>query len=155
MAQSRMPGRRPADFVIIRKIKEQSHPCFNQRGLFARVDIPADTVLCTYGGLVVPKKVCLATDEFCVAVSRANTLYAETCGSEARFANHYGGVATEPNAALVPEVVGERGAARDGVVLLKTLKRVLEGDEILVDYGPEYWRRKKNKVAEADIARGE
>ena len=65
---------------------------------------------------------------------------ARTCGSEMRFLNHYGSIAEEPNVEFEHAAVGAGGVGLMEIVCtVRTLRRVEKGEELLVDYGDQYW----------------
>lgn len=61
---------------------------------------------------------------------------AQVYGNEARFINHFKGLATEPNVEMFPYFSKNDGKLH---VYIDALRNIEAGEQILLDYGPEYW----------------
>jgi hypothetical protein len=123
--------------VEVRAIDDPAHPCYGQHGVFARKALrakPGHTLL-SYAGLLVSK-----ADSSGLYVADAGgglDVDAGPCGSEGRYLNHFGGIAHAPNAALRAREQAHTGSRWVAVELLRD---VALGEEIVIDYGPQYPR---------------
>jgi SET domain-containing protein len=121
------------------------HPAAPQHGLFASESIPCGALVGNYTGLVKPQQGA-DSSHYLVEVHDRHTglrfdLDAEHYGNETRFINDYKGVADHPNVALVLYHAHATGELSVGVV---TQRQLQHGEEILVDYGRQFWRSPGN-----------
>lgn len=121
------------------------HPAAPQHGLFASESIPCGALVGNYTGLVKLQQGA-DSSHYLVEVHDRHTgfqfdLDAEHYGNETRFINDYKGVAEHPNVAFVLYHAQATGELSVGVVTQRALQH---GEEILVDYGRQFWRSPGN-----------
>ena len=121
--------------VVIRRIAAdaEGHPCRGQWGLFARTPLQPCDCLLPYGGVL--RSAGPSTSAFLISAGGGLDVDATQCGNEARYMNHYAGVAERPNACLearLDPATGHRWLA------VRLLHAVPAGRELLLDYGPLY-----------------
>lgn len=102
-------------------------------GVFAKVMIPKDTILCEYMGRLVPldAKTPIADPTYVFHHAGACYIDARVYGNVARFVNHH---CTRYNADVVEVMYGKRR-----VLVYKTNRDVAAGSELFVTYGSGYW----------------
>jgi len=131
--------------VIIKKITDISHPCYNEYGLFAKRNIPKYTYIGTYGGVVI-KSVSAVMHSFDYFVQFPEKtecfIDAKYEGNEARFINDYRGTGKDDNVVFMPARAKQVGEVFIAVVAVAD---IVEGEEILVDYGTAYWDAKRSQ----------
>ena len=71
-------------------------------------------------------------------------------GNEMRFMNHFHGSIDDPNVEMVTEHV-QGGNSVEPVIVVRVVRDVHEGEELLVDYGDGYWGAMLKKAAEVQI----
>jgi len=143
------PLRRSRSDVEIRWIKHKAHPCCDQRGLFATTQIDKDKLLGEYSGLMRYKNPDSESD-YIAQTDDATAWWvdAEKVGNEFRYMNHFEGtlgacekedtVVSGPNAQL-------RWVYRTARVEVWTLATILPDEEIVIDYGPGYYKSNDSK----------
>ena len=120
--------------VVIKRIPSdvEAHPCRGQYGVFARTALQATTCLMSYGGIL---RTAQASDSrLVVSLGGGLDVDAASCGNEARYINHYAGIAERPNCQLLVRMdacSGQRWAC------VSLLHAVPAGAELLLDYGPD------------------
>ncbi|CAK1367078.1 hypothetical protein CB0940_10407 [Cercospora beticola] len=146
--------------IQITTITSPTHPACGQRGLFAASDLPPDSFILLYLGLVHTNSLS-DTDphsDYDLSLDREIGLSvdASTMANESRCANDYRGVAERPNAEFrdcyvqVPSekrADGVRWERRVGIFVLsagkvgnaKRRRGILKGEEVLVSYGKGFW----------------
>jgi len=131
----------PNPKVIIKKIKENRHPCFGQHGLFAAVPLQKGETISNYVGLVskVSKKL-FNPSKYVISMYEENGIMldidAERIGNETRFLNDYHGIIEEPNVELQ---VDNDTLTGDIHCFAIALHEIQVGEELLMDYGEGYW----------------
>ncbi|PPJ52744.1 hypothetical protein CBER1_11387 [Cercospora berteroae] len=142
--------------IQITTITFPTHPARGQRGLFASTDLPPNSFILLYLGLVHTNSLS-DTDphsDYDLSLDRdiGLSVDASTMGNESRCANDYRGVAERPNAEFrdcYVQVLSEKRAdgvrweRRVGIFVLsagkvgnaKRRRGILEGEEVLVSYG--------------------
>lgn len=148
----------PCSLVEIRTITDDSHPAFQQRGLFAAQDLKPDSFVCLYLGYVHTNSLS-DTDpnsDYDLAYDKEGGLSIDSalCGNESRFANDYRGIAERQNIEFrdcLVQVKSEKRAdgvkweRRVGLFVLpagKAGKRaggIKADEEILINYGKGFW----------------
>ena len=152
----------PYPGIGIITIKDENHPAYGQRGLFASQHLEPDSLICLYLGHVHTNSLS-DTDphsDYDLSYDRETGLSidASSSGNESRFANDYRTIAERPNAEFRDcfiEVKSEK--RKDG---LKWERRVAifvlsagkagkrragikPGEEILVSYGKGFWESRQ------------
>jgi len=151
-------------YIEIEKIKQRGHPCYQHYGVFATQDIPLGTYLGTYAGAVVigennstdinskktqKREIDEIIDDYYIPYPMDDedgvdlVVDAKYEGNESRFVNDYRNIAHEPNVVFKNARAMQLGEPFIAVV---TAKNILKGEELLVDYGAEYWEVKANKL---------
>ena len=119
------------------------------RGLFAERDLEAGADLGVYSGLEVSGPEALRGDRsgaYALEVKRGLLIdAAPTNAAVTRFANDARGTSKRPNAAF-------RRNPRTGEVHLKATRRIRRGEEVLVSYGPAYWRPLAAAQRQAEVS---
>ena len=140
--------------VVVRRIpRDAQHPCAGGFGLFARVGIALqrDECLLAYGGVLRARA--HSDSLFLASAGGGLDVDAASCGNEARYLNHFAGIAQAPNAELCTQTVPLSGARW---VAVRLLQPVAAGEELLLDYGEEYspslLRRGKRKRGDSPPA---
>lgn len=123
--------RRPA-IAEARTITDRNHPLRGQAGLFATTNIPAETIVCGYGGEVTPP----VKSVYAAHLSAGLVVDATAVGSEGRFANDSSGIADAPNCCLGVFDCPMTGRT---LVCVRTVVPIKRGEELLVSYGDGYW----------------
>jgi uncharacterized protein len=112
-------------------------------GLFTNSDLPTDSFIGLYTGEVRHRPLLTLRDtRYCFRLPNLTTfgphylIDALHAGNHTRFINH----SDRPN-------VEACSAYCDGFIhmILRTLRPLLPNDELLMDYGPLYWRHRKKK----------
>ena len=119
--------------VAIRRIDAEGHPCRGQWGLFARTPLQPCDCLLPYGGIL--RAACPSLSMHVVSAGGGLDVDAEHAGNEARYINHYAGIAELPNCRLevrLDNTTGQRWLA------VRLLHAVPAGRELVLDYGPQY-----------------
>ena len=123
----------PCHDVVVKRIKDPKHPCYGRYGVFARRDlVPAGDFL-AYGGFCRPASE--SSSLFLADLGGGLDVDSELCGNEARYLNHFAGIAARANTALKARQAPLSGSRYVGVRLLT---KVDAGEELLLDYGPNY-----------------
>ena len=124
------------DFVYIKKISDKTHPLYGQYGVFAQKGFRQYDILGQYTGNLVRSdlskeyKGSLYTAFLCESYD----INADRSGNETRFINDYRDIQEKPNVALRTGIVNKKP-----VVLFICCNDISPGDEILTDYGTQYW----------------
>lgn len=113
------------------------------KGVFwAGVTIAAGVDIGTYTGIV--RKVLPHERDGAYQVTLCDyTTYrvdvdAEKGGNEARYINDYRGITKRPNVRLL--------VGNDNEVTVSTVQQIQKGDQLLLDYGTEYWMGSRSKM---------
>ncbi|KAI0076284.1 SET domain protein [Panus rudis PR-1116 ss-1] len=126
--------------VVIRPIREQSHPAHGQYGLFAAKKIPPKSHILDYIGEVhCDERPC---SDYDLSLYRAQDgtsvgVDASKMGNEARYVNDYRGIRPKPNA-IFEERRNSRGELCMSVWSMS--EGIKKGEEILVSYGKSWWK---------------
>lgn len=156
----------PNPSVAIEIVSDPKHPAHGQRGLFAAQNLEPDSLICIYSGHVHTNALS-DTDphsDYDLSYDKDIGLSIDGAksGNESRFANDYRGIAERANAEFrdcfvqVPSekrVGGVKWERRVGIFVLsagkagKRKKGVVEGEEVLINYGKSFWEARK-RVAE-------
>jgi hypothetical protein len=111
----------PGDFKLL--VKRSSAGL----GLFAGEDIPKGACIIEYFGRTIsPAEEYTINSKYLFEISSKKTIDGSTRKNKARYINH----SCRPNAE--PKII-------KGKVLIMATRRIKEGEEILYDYGKEYW----------------
>lgn len=109
-------------------------------GVFTNREIPSSSYLGEYGGIVRKRHLWTRWEnlycfEYGIGEGRRSSFVidAKTVGNHSRFMNH----SDCPNAETVS--VDYKGCIH---VILRTTRRVLEGEQLCYHYGDEYWRKR-------------
>lgn len=126
--------------VIIKKVSK-SHPLFRDKktvyGLFASAHLAKGRVLGSYAGVRQPTRNTEITfSEYICSVSDFD-IDAQKYGNESRFINDFRNIAAAPNVIFRRCVHPQTGLIYCSVETTRDLK---PDEEILVDYGIEYWK---------------
>jgi len=135
----------PPDFskdVVVRIIRNELDSLFGQRGAFARRDLPAGYILDKfYAGVIISSN--MSSTNFMNVLAEESQYYssgrfesdagddvvdAEFFGNEIRYINDYRNRSSSWNVVTSPDF-------EDGYSVWKPIKA---GEELLVDYGPDY-----------------
>jgi SET domain-containing protein len=144
----------PSINVAIRAIHSGEHPAHGQYGLFAAKNLPPDSVIIHYIGVIHGQDETDETSDYDLSLDRELKLGidASKAGNEARFINDYRGISTKgPNADFRDTWVETNGRheRRMSVFVLpagKSGKRaggIKKGEEILVSYGKGFWNERQ------------
>ncbi len=108
-------------------------------GLFAFEPLPARQLIGTYAGLLTPIHDVAEQGAYAHEAwpDAPVAIDAAVAGNHTRFLNH----GAKPNIATVQCII-----ARSWHVLYVTSRAIAADEELLVDYGKEYWRRRKQKT---------
>ena len=124
------------DFVYIKKISDKTHPLYGQFGVFAKKGFQQYDIVAQYTGNLVRSD--LSKDyrgsPYTAFLCESYDINADRSGNETRFINDYRGIQKKPNVALRTGIVNKKP-----VVLFICSKDISPGDEILTDYGTQYW----------------
>eukprot|EP00049_Salpingoeca_infusionum_P000086 m.37075 g.37075 ORF g.37075 m.37075 type:complete len:1054 (+) comp10065_c0_seq3:230-3391(+) len=132
------------ELVEIRKIVDEKHPCYGSHGLFARQDIPRltqgePTRIGVYTGVLIP--ILNAQNDLVNKSSYVAQLIKDKIdvdagkwGNEMRYINHWKGIGTV-NVQLHNEVCD----CGTHLVRVRAVTNIRKGQELLLDYGKEYW----------------
>ena len=138
--------RRPKRLKIV-KIKNKKHPCYGEYGLYMGEDVEKGVALLDYAGkvnVVVGEETDTSKSSYLLNIftDEEQGVYvdidASRAGNESRFINDFHGTGQQPNSQFWPyydETTGEKRMA------IKTIKPIISGQEILVDYGGRYFER--------------
>ncbi len=134
-----------AQFVEVQRIRDSTHPAYPGFGIFATQDIAAGTEIGQYTGLKRPKSRTNDSESLYIAALTPETdVDAERTGNEIRFINDY------RNTGQTPSVEYIRYRRSHTVFLgVKTTREVRRGEELLIDYGEQYWKMIKRRVRES------
>lgn len=113
----------------IKKIKDFSHPVFNQYGLFSTKNWNPYDVIGEYTGKVIDY---LKTGNYLVGfenISLFINVDAEYEGNECRYINHYKNIKDKPNCKYVTSFIN-----RKPIILIVVIEKIKIGEEILSDY---------------------
>lgn len=111
----------PGDFKLL--VKRSSAGL----GLFAGEDIPKGTCIIEYFGRTIsPEEEYTINSKYLFEINSKKTIDGSTRENKARYINH----SCRPNAE--PEII-------KGKVLIMATRQIKKGEEILYDYGKEYW----------------
>ena len=138
--------------IEIRKIDRPSHPCYGvgkneQFGVFALDNFTQGHEFGHYTGEVkrrtqflkeVDKKSKGTRYHMNFGRDEDFVIDAEECGNELRYVNDYRNIADEANVEFVLKDDRSRGLL-SAVLQVKT--SIMKGDELLCDYGQDYWER--------------
>ena len=140
--------RTPVCFQVeIRTIDDQHHPCFGERGLFARKDFAAGGLIGWYTGIVRPRgHSTYSSSKYVASVSTIKGDYdidARHKGNEMRFLNDYRNISdiSTANAKFesfehfVGKFAGQLDLRGDFAVPVHALRPITTGEEIMLDYG--------------------
>jgi len=123
----------------IKIIKDPKHPCYKQRGVFSKSEIPKNTCIGHYAGLVLEKTQTEGKrSAYLFCLTEKLDIDSSKFGNEFRYTNDPLGTDMEANVIFV---------ALDGRVLVFTTKEIKSGDELLVKYGQDYW----DEVDESEV----
>ena len=130
------------------------HPCVGRYGLFAQRALRTDDFVSTYGGLLRDKDRPGRDDEedsgYVMGLGNLD-LDAALCGSEGRYANDYHGIAASPNTTYVWRNLAATG---QGWVELRATRSIAPGDEIVVNYGEQWWDSRNEQMRRARMLDG-
>jgi hypothetical protein len=127
----------PLRGIELRRILKKGHPARGGIGAFATRDIAAKRFLCVYTGLVT--LCCEDSDSQFITKLGASTLLdvdASKCGNEARFINDFRNIARSSNVMMKSASHPLTGESAPSVF---TERAIAKGDELLLDYGQQYW----------------
>ena len=126
--------------VQILKIEDEDHPLNGEYGLFpTRQWLPFE-IIGTYTGEVVKNTPGRYVARLFISKNGNNwCVDAEKEGNETRFINDYRNIAPEPNVFFSKTVVNGKIT-----ILVVVIKPINIGDEIVSDYGEDYWDFFKN-----------
>lgn len=131
-------------FVEVRIIEDPEHPCYGQRGVFATVEIPYNTVLFPYSGKL---RVSLRDEpnpsEFTVVAwdhgEYVFEIDASEAGNESRFINDPRNVPGASGANVVFSHPPEKKTGVFTVIHVRTRRGIKGGEEILLHYGNDFF----------------
>lgn len=152
----------PCPLVNIVTIKDETHPAYGQRGLFASQHLEPDAFILLYLGHVHTNSLS-DTDprsDYDLSYDRELGLSIDGAksGNEARFANDYRTIADRPNSEFrdcfvqvksTKRADGLKWERRVGIFVLsagkagKRKKGIEKGEEILVSYGKGFWESRQ------------
>ena len=123
--------------VEIRRINNISHPVNNHFGLYATKEWEPIEIVGQYTGELKTGDV---GGRYVASITPYTThsLYhidAENIGNEMRFINDYRGISSEPNVKLTSTFID-----RLPRVIVITIKPIHIDEELLLDYGEDYWK---------------
>ena len=146
----------PAPVRIV-AIKDIAHPANGQHGLFAAQQIPANSFILFYLGLVHAQDDADPDSNYDLSLDRELGLAidATRTGNEARFINDFRGIGTGPNAEFRDVWINaSNGMVEKRIAVFslragksgKKAKGIAKGDEILVSYGKGFWQERQNAL---------
>ncbi|KAI8905093.1 hypothetical protein EDD86DRAFT_177595, partial [Gorgonomyces haynaldii] len=118
------------------KLLDQNHILCGTFGLFALQDIPPDTWIMDYIGIVNLDTDIPDTNDYCVHFYGTLSIEAETAGNTARYINDFRNISDRPNVAF-DTYLSPRGP-RVGVFSLS--REIKAGQELLCTYGNLFWK---------------
>lgn len=152
----------------IRRITSQTHPAYNQFGLFTTRKIPGHTFILTYCGEIHTDErpssdYDLSLYKSIITQTQAHNdgergyvnvgIDAQYVGNEARFINDYRGTGvSRPNAVFRDVRGGEDGKGELTIGVWSAKDGIEKGEEILVSYGKGWWLARKE--ASEDLVEG-
>ncbi len=125
--------------VSIQRITNTTHPVVNMYGLFALTSIPPNVLVCNYIGRIYLQSE-VPDSDYAVTYYQNYVLDSTFAGNEARFINDFRNISSRPNVAFDTYRDNSDGQIQVGVWTLN--KTISPGEEILGNYGKQYWRHR-------------
>jgi hypothetical protein len=122
--------------VQITKVPRE-HPAFPSFGLYAIQNIPKNTLILDYKGIVKPKELESKTSDYILHFDGIYSIDAELAGNEGRFVNDFRGTGKKPNVKF--ELYRYQHKVHMGI-FSKT--NISKGQELLVTYGKGFWKER-------------
>lgn len=133
----------------------------DERGLLAARDIPYGTPVASYGGAFItveeadrrprtPENAYLVGLPDGLGVIDGNPALPESAGHIGMFANDVRGTGLRPNAQIEIYQIEDEGQTRYYAVIA-TIRAVRAGEEILLDYGTDYWEESESESSGSEF----
>jgi hypothetical protein len=142
--------------ISLKTIADPLHPCKGQLGVFASMNFDEKHEFGQDAGKVITHGHEIGDHTFFMCYSKGKrvdyTIDAREEGNETRFVNDYRGIARAPNVVFDMKESPLTGHA---IVVLISLTVIQEGEELLCDYGQDYWDRENAERKDGTSRRGE
>eukprot|EP00038_Savillea_parva_P000601 m.97146 g.97146 ORF g.97146 m.97146 type:complete len:425 (+) comp10203_c0_seq3:401-1675(+) len=129
----------PSPNVRIWEVDDPTHVCYGSRGLKATRDIKCGEVIGRYTGFVTCTSEHDVRGTYTVGINAGQVIDGFVHGNEMRFMNDFRAIAEERNADFAGKVCICRMGEGCVQMLIVASADINAGEEILTDYGKEYW----------------